>query len=237
MALTYTETAWNTAGTAGSSGYFKEVTVSCATGDLLVAFGANGQYDSSRTTRQITTNTGSTSAWTTDALSPIHQSDCDTICGWATVSSGTSVTVRVQLRSVAAHVMGAAVWVIPAAEWTGTPALQAIGPSDTTNYQWNVSLGATSKVLQAAADFAAADPSGIAITPSGTSHMKAIASGSNYALTLSSWTGQTAATRAYGLVSDPGADKFSGAIVAVQEVDAPLPGSPVTYGRLIVIGG
>jgi hypothetical protein len=218
MALTYTgPTAWDTVGTdAGSNVWYKDVTVSASTGDLLVAFGAaETQRGTTGDNGSIVTQSGSTSAWTQAATpDPAFNADSAFNIAWATVSASGSITVRVNISiDFTNQHMGAAVILIPAAEWTGTPAFTDVGPGDGDG-QVSVTLANTSTVIFAAADWSAGTPSGSTPSSGATAHAS-VDDGERYAVAVRSWTGQTAATRAYGVAS--GGTDWTGSVVAIQE--------------------
>lgn len=235
MAFTYFEsTDWTSAGTAGTGGYYKDISLTgLATGDLLVAVGAVEGLDGASDTASVTTTAGSTSAWTTNAPT-VGLNDAGAIVGWATVSSGTTATVRVQLRGSDTYHMGAAVWKIPAAEWSGTPALSVNTP-DATNDDATISLtlSATSTVLYVCGDWAAATASTTS-TPAtnATNHESTLDSG-RYTVWVRSWTGQAAGTRSYG----PGSVTAADSAIAAAVVQEPAAGvAPVTYVKRVTIG-
>ena len=203
---------WSTPGTAGTGGYYKDIALTgLAAGDLLVAFGANNDYFDG-TVRSITTFAGTTSAWTTQAPTVVADADCDFISGWATVTSGTTATVRVQLRGINPQMIGAGVWVIPAADWSGTPAYTLIGPTDVDTLV-SVTIAATSTVLYSIGEW------NLATIPATSTPSEGVVGThvfvpTKYVIESRSWTAQAAGTRNYGMPGVSGADAV-GAVWAV----------------------
>ena len=213
MALSYTAAAsWTTGGTDSGSQCYKDVTVTVANGDLLVAVGLAEHFDGGSGTRDVATQSGSTGTWTLGSPSPTLDNDCDAIAGWAVASASGSVTVRVSVRvTVATLHMGAAVFVIPAAEWSGTPTFTTFQAD--ADGQVSVTLAGTSTVIFAGADWSATAP-GTTNTPTGSTNHATVTDTGRYAAAVRSWGSQGAGTRNYGPSGLSGVD-YTGAIIAV----------------------
>lgn len=222
MAMTYTETAaWNTAGANSTNTAYKDVTVTASAGDLLVAFAIGANYSNTAGTRAIYTQSGTTSAWTLASPTVTADGDVEPCAGWATVTTGGSITVRSDLRCKGLY-MGVGVFVIPAAEWTGTPSVSTTFVNDADG-QASTTLSATSTVLYGAGDWTASNPT-TTNTPSGATNRTTYYDTTNYAVAVRSWTGQASGTRNYGpsgltskdysgvvvIVAEPGASSFTG---------------------------
>ncbi len=220
MAISYTASTWDTTNrtTIDSTHHAKDVAVTASAGDLLVAFGAaSDQNGSTGDNGSVATQSGSTSAWTQAGTpDPVNSADCAFTVAYATVSTGGSITVRVTLACNSAAHLGAGVWVVPAAEWTGTPAFVAWGPGTGNDYV-SVTLSNTSTVLLAGADWSAATASGS--DPDGATEHTTHNGGTTYSVIARSWTGQTSGTDTYGLDSTAGTD-WTGSAIVVQEASA-----------------
>lgn len=216
MSVTYFSTAsWATAGTSSGSGWYKDVTIDVQTGDLIVAYGG-AENDASGGTRAVATQSGSTSSWT--LCTPTLSTDADAVGGWAVATADGSVTVRVTVRSNG-H-MGASVRVIPAAEWTGTPAWTEMVADD--DGQVSVALSAMSWVLLSKGDYNGQTPTTVTTPALGTIHNAAFDAW-YWSYAEISWTEQVPGTRNYGLSGMTGCDA-SGVVLVV-----PYP-TPVSGG-------
>lgn len=213
MATTYTATAWDTVGTSSAADLeYKDVTVTVANGDLLVAFGATANT-SGTGTGAIATQSGSTGAWLGVASNNAASSTGWT-SGYTTATASGSVTVRVTVpRNSTLPVMGAAVWVIPAAEWQGTPAFTTLTVHDTDG-KVSVTVGAYSTVLYGGADWSALAP-GATSTPLGGTDNTTFSDGTNYAVYARAWGGEVAGTRNYG-PSAPAGNDWAGRVAVVE---------------------
>ncbi|MBI4900899.1 MAG: hypothetical protein HY829_10530 [Actinobacteria bacterium] len=199
MAVSYTASTFNTAGTAGGGVlYYKEVTVTAAVGDMIVAYGVNESASSGTSTVTTSGGTGATGAWTTIFESHVASS-CGFMSARATVTTAGTVTVRVSVAGGSAGRMGVAVWLIPAAEWTGTPATATMGPADADG-QVSLIVGASSNVMYAGADWNALNP-GTTTTPAGGTADTSYFDTTNYAAFGAHWGTQAAGTRNYGPAS------------------------------------
>lgn len=219
MALTYTATVFNTAGTASpGNGSYKDVTdAGVANGDLLVCLSAGEGYTFSGGTRSISTTAGSTGSWTTYYPTPTLNNDTEVTAAWATASSTASVTARPVIRTTtgAAGWTGAALVRIPAAEWTGTPSGVAAFQADADG-QASVTLAAgTWTVIYIGSDWTGGSP-GTTNTPAGSTNQTSFTDGSHYSVAIRTWTGQAAGTRSYGPTGLTSRD-FTGVVIAVQE--------------------
>lgn len=198
MTVSYTATAFNTAGTGAGGGlYYKDVTVTAAAGDILVAYGVTADSNASGT-GTVVTQSGTTSAWTT-----IYENHAASSCGYvsarATVTTGGSITVRCSASASASTVfMGAGVYVIPAAEWSGTPATATFAAS--ANGLASLTVASTSNVLYAGGDWSAKNP-GTTTTPAGGTVDTSYSDTTNYAAFAAHWGSQAAGTRNYGPAS------------------------------------
>lgn len=219
MAMTYTATDWITAGTPNGAVRWKEVTVTAAAGDLLVAIGFAANFTQSSPARLVETTAGTTSAWTQGEPAVLIGADVDAVGAWATVTTGGSITVRVSLRVQSEH-MGAAVIVVPAAEWTGTPTFTTFAADADGQVSVTLSGAGTSSVIYAGSDWSATDP-GTADTPAGGTNLDTGVDSGQYSWEIRSWTGQTSGTRNYGPSGLSGVD-VSGFVLAFTETSDPL---------------
>ena len=91
MALSYFETAWNSAGTSSGNGFYKDLTFTgVAVGDLLIVGGVAESHGSGGT-RDVSTQSGTTGTWTLIQPSVVTNSDVDVIGGYATATSAGSI--------------------------------------------------------------------------------------------------------------------------------------------------
>lgn len=223
MALTYYEVAdwFDASGTLDGVQIYKEVTVTASSGDLLVAVGF-GENAEATTRGTVSTTSGTTSAWT--QVGPQNAALGSSYGGgWATVTTGGSITVRVAVSGTDTHYSGMCVWKFPAADWTGTPAVTNVASGNATGVLQDVTIGATSTVLMGMGDWSALNPS-TGSTPAGGTNHYTYGDGAHYGIVIRSWTGQTAGTRDYGLDADPGDADYIGVLVAVEEAG----GTPAT---------
>lgn len=211
----YQAASWTTVGTAVGNAGYKDVTVACSSGDLLVAFGASANASASPA-GSLATQSGTTSAWTVG-----YQNNTDSTAGYimghAVSSTNGSVTVRVTVAgSSTGSLMGAGVWVVPAAEWQGTPSYTTFG-TNVADASPSVTLApSSSTVLYGAADWSGNGAAGTSYTPAGaTVDVNAFQSG-QYAAAAGRWTGQASGTRDYG-PSSPGGDQYTGAVIEIEE--------------------
>lgn len=234
MALTYVETAsWATIGTLNSGfGWYKDITFAgAASGDLIVVFGGSEGNNFVGGTRAATTQSGSTGSWTLVSPASTFANDTDAIGAWATVSSTGSVTVRVQLRAGSSDHIGACGILIPAAEWTGTPAgTTFVADADG---QVSVTLANTSTVFYAAADWSGSSNPGTSNTPAGSTNRTSVFDSEHYSVAVRTWTAQGSGTRAYGPTGLSG-DDWTGVVIAVQEAGG---GSPASGAGSVTVTG
>jgi hypothetical protein len=230
MAITYVESTDFTSGGAATPDFNKSITFSgAASGDLLVVIGlAESWTDGNATESNIATTSGSTGTWTVSRPTSTA-SDAEAIIGWASVSSTASVTVRVNCRvaDTGQH-MGVAGWLIPAAEWTGTPALSVNTPDATgDNATIPLTFGNQSKVFYACADWAAVTASTTSTPATGATNHESTLDTGRYTAWVRSWSAQASASSTpYGPGSVTGADS---AIVACVVQEATGSGATVTH--------
>lgn len=233
MTVAYTPTAsFQTAGTETVNACYKDVTVTVGDGDKIVAFGCSENANGSGTAA-LATQSGSTGTWTVSASNNANQTP-GFVMGWADASAAGSVTVRVTVpTSGGASQMGAGVWVIPAGQWSGTPAVTTMAAHDLDG-QVSVTLSATSTVIYGGADWSALAPGG-AVTPSGTADSN-WSDGVHYAGLLADWTAQASGTRVYGPNAAAG-DDWIGAVLVIQgDASGGGGGTQQTTGALYASG-
>ena len=94
MALSYVESAWNTAGTlVTGQGYYKDLTfANVSPGDLLVVAGFGETYNFTSGARAVSTQAGTTSAWTLVVPSSAYYEDTEVVVAYATASSSGTIT-------------------------------------------------------------------------------------------------------------------------------------------------
>lgn len=224
MAISYFETAWNTAPDGGAPGArYKDLTFTgCQVGDLLVVFGFCANYTASAGTRSVATQTGTTSAWTQGSPAVVLDADVDAVGGFATVSVAGDITVRVTLRQTDTQRQGVAGFLIPAAEVGPTYGWATTFVGDTDG-QASVTLTATSVTLYGASDWNALDP-GSTTTPGGGTVRTTYFDGDTYAVFVASWLSQASGTRSYGPSGLTGRD-FSGLVFRMDQPVAAITGT------------
>lgn len=211
----------------------------CEVGDLIVICGVGDQGQGTNANHDITTTSGTTSAWTrTAGYSASAYNDADTHAGWATVSAAGSVTVRVQLNLPDINYDGGVfAYLIPAAEWTGTPSFTHITGGD-ADAQIGMTLSAYSSVLVfgGSRTWTGGNPANGSATPTGTVDSTFQGAGNNEIYTYCAhWTGQAAGTRNYGVTGISGGD-WALVGVEIPDPNAPPSAAPVTYVKRVVIG-
>lgn len=213
MTVTATSTAYNSAGTTSGNTGYKDVTVTVGTNDLIVVFGFTENANGSGTA-SISTQAGSTSAWTVLSSSNTNNAPGECV-GYATASASGSVTVRAMVPKAAGSLFqGATVYVISSGSFTGTPTATAFGINDTDG-KVSVTLSASSIVLHGGGDWSAAAP-GATATPAGGTVDVSYSDGTHYSAFQAHWTGQASGTRNYGPAS-PSGSQWIGTVVAIQE--------------------
>jgi hypothetical protein len=230
MAISFTQTAWNTAGTAVTNGQYKDITFTAAAGDLLVGFGISDWGHAAGGVGSVATQSGSTSAWT-QLAALTNGNSCGFESARAVCSAGGSITARVTVSANSSAVMGVGMFVVPAAEWTGTPAWTTMGPADADGLISVAVADSTSIVMYLAGDWeAGTNPTGG--TPSGaTVDLSAGGGGGSMTEVALHWTGQASGTRNYGHSGGSGTN-WSGGVLVVQEAGAATP-----YVSKIIVPG
>lgn len=236
MSVTYLATAFNTTGSnTGTTNQWKEITASVNVGDLIVAFGICA--DSAGTgVGAISTQSGSTTAWRNVAYSNPTGS-CGHVSGDATATATGSVTIRIQSPSNTTSTpppMGVGLFIIPAGEWSGTPAYTTMANNDTdAKVSVNVATGG-SNVLYFGGDWSAGAP-GSSSTPAGAVEDTTYSDTLQYAVAVRHWAAQSAGTRTYGPTSPAGND-WGGKVIVVDPTAAPDDPGP-GYSLLSGVGG
>ena len=222
MAISWTDTAsWATSGTAGSSVSYKDVTVTVAVDDLVVVVAISADASGAGVAAIVTqAGPGTTGSWTIGRSSNVA-SNCGFVMGHAVATGAGSITVRASVpnSTPGSLPMGSGVWVIPAAEYSGTPAYTNLGPTDADG-KVNVTTSGTSSVFYGAGDWSAAGAPGASATPSGVVVDNQELISGNYGQAAYHWSGIAATTQAYGPSAPPG-NEFVGAVMAVTEVAPP----------------
>lgn len=231
MALTFVDSAsWVTVGTLDTgNGCYKDVTFTgVAVGDLLVVAGLSESYDFSGGTSIVSTIAGTTSAWTLGSPAPAFLADTDVVAAWATSSSTGTVTVRVTVRVTTANHLGVCGFLLPSADWSGTPSFTTF--SADTDGQVSTTVSATSTVLYFGADWTARTM-GAAFTPAGATGRVNVYDAGRYSVGVASWTAQAAGTVSYG-PTGLSADDVTGVVLVIAEAGAPAdttaPTAPTT---------
>lgn len=222
MALTFVPGTWNSIGTDSGTGLYKDVTfTSVGVGDRLVvaAMAENHNYGTTPT-RSITTQSGTTGAWSAPAtLDSSFASDCDVWGGEAIATSSGTIVVRVQLRPGGADWMGVCGWKIPAAEHNAGASVRVGNPNSTdiANGLLSITLpgGSTYTVLAAGGEYNA----NAAVTgsnPAGGTNDTSTQFSGRYTVYARSWTAQASGTRNYGPATMTGGD-WTGLVIAIPE--------------------
>ena len=215
MAVTYTPTAaWDTTGTFVTNTMYKDVTVTVAVGDLIIVGGLSANANGGTGALSQVGGTGATGTWTVGRENNVA-STCGYTAGHAVATGAGTVTVRVTVPTGASTTpMGAGVYVVPAAEVTGTPNYTALAVHDADG-QFSKTLTDTSKVFYIGADWSAAAP-GTGITPAGGTQDAVFSNGSDYGVMMAHWDAQASGTRNYGPSAAAGND-WASVVVGVQE--------------------
>lgn len=227
MAVSYTVSTINSAGTNGGTNlYYKEVTVTAAVGDLIVAYGVSAEANSSTaSTISKSAGTGAIGAWTSIFESHVA-SNCAYIASYATCTTAGTITIRCLMScSVSNAFVTAAAWLIPAAEWSGTLATATF--SADTDSLVSLIVASTGNVLYSGGDWTALAP-GTTTTPTGgTIDSSFNDNGTTYTELGIHWGSQTAGTRSYGM-SGLTSRKYTGAAVAVPAGSGGVTGTLAT---------
>ena len=214
MAVTYTQSAWDTTGTYTTDDAYKDVTVTVAVGDLIVAGGLSANCNGGTAAIAQNGGTGTTGTWTLGSSNNVSDS-CGYAAGHAVATGAGTVTVRVTVPASASTVpMGTGAFVVPAAEWTGTPNYTGVANND-TNGRFSKTLSVTSKVFYFGGDWSA-EPPGSTASPAGGTVDQTQDVGTEYGVFVAHWNTQAAGTVDYGPASPTGTD-WGGVVIGVEE--------------------
>lgn len=233
MAWTYQESPFSNAAAGGTVGnqYEEQTFAGCAVGDLLVVIGA-AENQSGTDTRAVTTQAGSTGAWTLSkpGFSGGSSTDCPVVGGYAFVTAAGSVTVRTTLNTFSAsNLMGGGFFRIPAAEVGANPGWLTPLSADADG-QISLTLSTNSQLIMLLADWNAVPTATTTGVPStGITYHQRYRLNVSYSVWLASWTNQAAGTRNYG-TSGVSGGKISGVIFRMD-----TPGSSVPDGAANVL--
>lgn len=217
MTITYVETAsWSTVGSQeGSLGCRKDLAIpGAAVGDKIIVFGGAENYNFTGGTRSVYDATGSTghvATWTEVDPATTFNNDVDVVCAYGTVTTAGTVTVSAILRCLNTNAMGVAAYLIPAAEWTGSPVVASFVAD--TDGQVSLAVAAASNVFYFGADWSATSQ-GTTNTPSGAANDSTQLASGLYSVALRHWGSQASGTRNYGPSGLSGIDS-SGIVIAL----------------------
>ena len=189
--------------------------------DLLVALFGGDNFSGAVTAASVTTNAGTTSAWTEVLEALVGNADSAwKSSAWAEVTADGSVTARLDRTQSGPQVWGG--WLAHIRENGGIGNTAEL--VDSTADSVSLTVSENSMVLAIGIDWDHVDPV-TAFTPTGAHDIER-----NSALTAVSWyaglwVGQPAGTRNYGIASNSSAN-FS---LTVIEILAPVAGGPPAF--------
>lgn len=163
--------SFQSVGTALAGNAYKDVTLTVAVGDRLVAFGLAENNAGVIVDDVVTVQAGPgavAGGWTYGRANVAANNDATAYMAYGTVTTAGAITLRIQIdiSSPTTEFMGVGCWLIPAADVGGNPRYVIVNGGDVDG-RTALTLAAISDVLTAIADWTAGAAFGTTTTPAG----------------------------------------------------------------------